>query len=133
MQRNFLGAILYSHKFPGLSVLFLQFIPTLLRYSSTFPHNAVCLSVQCHYLIPSIQFSFQNQFCPPETLNPGLIFHFLFFYSVILQYPRYLYPSSSSLLSFHHLVILSRQHLPFPVFIIITPHFLICIPFPCLD
>ena len=63
-------------------------VGTTFKYSSTIPHNGDTPSVQCHYLIPSIQFSLQNQYCPPEILIPELIFHFLLFYSVILQYPQ---------------------------------------------
>ena len=45
-------------------------------------------SVQCHYFILFIQFTLQNQFFPPEILIPELIFHFLFFHSIILQYTQ---------------------------------------------
>ena len=36
----------------------------------------------------SIQFTLQKQFYSTEILIPELIFHFMFFYSVILQYPQ---------------------------------------------
>ena len=85
MPHHFLSAI-HCHKFLGLSVHFLQFILVPLNYSSAIQNNGDCLSVQCHYLVPLIQFTLQNKFCPTEILTPELIFHFLFFYSVILQY-----------------------------------------------
>ena len=71
------------------SLILRCFFPvSILQYSSTMPQNGDCQSFQCHYLIPSIQFTLQNQFCLPEILIPELIFHFLFCYLVILQYPQ---------------------------------------------
>ena len=111
---------IHCHKFLGLSVHFLQFILIPLKYSSTIPQNGDCPSVQCYYLIPSIQFT-------PKILIPKLIFHFLFFYSVILQYPQvfrstflYLSPIFSPLVNS-----VPSVDLTFPPFMIITPHFLI--------
>ena len=79
---------IHCHESPALSVHFLQFILIPLKRSSIIPHNGDCPSVQYHCLISSIQFNLQNQFFPPEILIPQLIFHFVFFYSVILQYPQ---------------------------------------------
>ena len=114
----FLGIYKYAISLVGCSSLFtvinsLAFLSVSCSsflfhysYSSTIPQNGDCLGFQCHYLIPAIHFTLQNQFCRPKILILELIFHFLFFYSVILQYPQVFISIFFHLLSFHHLVIL---------------------------
>ena len=117
---------IHCHKFPGLSVHFLQFILIPLGYSSTIPHNGDCASVRRHYLIPSIQFTLQISFALLKYSFLNLSFISC---SSVLSYsniPKYLYLSSSIYLIFSAL---GNSILPvdltFPLFKIITPHFLI--------
>ena len=102
---------IHCHKFPGLSVLFLQFILIPFRYSSTIPQNGDSPSVLCYYPILS-----------SWNTHSSTYLSFLSFTQLYSNIPRYI---SSICLCFHHLVILSHLlNLNFPLFIIITPYFL---------
>ena len=78
---------IHCHKFPGISVHFLQFMLVLLRNLGTIPHNGDCSSVQRYYLIKIIKiinitiFYLSNCWClllvsmlgqlfEPKTQNP---------------------------------------------------------------
>ena len=113
---------IHCHIFPGLSVHFLQFIIPL-KYSSPTPHNGDGQSVQRHYLIPSIQFNLQNQFCPTEIsfLNSSFI---SCSFIVILQHPQVFISIFFCLSIFSPLGnSISSVDLTFTLFIIITPLF----------
>ena len=76
-------------------------------------------------LITSIEFSHWNQFCLLKYSILNLSFISCSFSLSFSNIPRYLYPSSISFI-FSPLGIYARStNLTFPLFIIITPHFLI--------
>ena len=93
------------------------------KYSSPTPHNGDGQSVQRHYLIPSIQFNLQNQFCPTEIsfLNSSFI---SCSFIVILQHPQVFISIFFCLSIFSPLGnSISSVDLTFTLFIIITPLF----------
>ena len=75
-----------------------------------------------HDLVLSIEFTRQNQFWPPEIFIPKLIFHFLFFYSVIFQYHQVFISIFSLIFSLLGNSMPSVD-LAFSLFIIISSHF----------
>ena len=123
---SWVQSFIHYHKFPGLSVHFLQFIPIPFKYSSTIPHNGDCSMFSAIILFPQFSLLFKIIFSLLKYSFLNLSFiscSFILSYSNI---PRCLYPSYSISLIFSPLGnFVPSVDLTFPLLISITSHFLI--------